>query len=245
MKKVIICAHRGLDDSAPENTQAAFEGALVQGMAVEMDIQRTVDDHLVVVHDPTVDRTTDGSGEIAGMTLAKIKMLDAGSWYGPQFAGQRVLTFDEVLELVNRHRLVSPAVALDVKLLSPGTIDLIRDCLDRHGLLEDVICIGAGLRSDDVRRQFREASGRFQSAIAAETPENIDAALNDVHSTWVYARFVPTDEDVLQVNRGGKRMIVSGVKVALDINGAHEACKAGADMVMTWHPTTLQGLVGS
>ena len=46
MKKVIICAHRGLDDSAPENTQAAFEGALVQGMAVEMDIQRTEDDHL-------------------------------------------------------------------------------------------------------------------------------------------------------------------------------------------------------
>ena len=52
-----------MDDSAPENTQAAFEGALVQGMAVEMDIQRTVDDHLVVIHDPTVDRTTDGSGE--------------------------------------------------------------------------------------------------------------------------------------------------------------------------------------
>jgi glycerophosphoryl diester phosphodiesterase len=245
MKKVIICAHRGLEDSAPENTHAAFEGALEQGMAIEFDIQRTADDHLVVVHDPTVDRTTDGSGEIASMSFAQIKALDAGSWYGPQFTGQRVLTFDEVLELVKSYRLVSPAVALDVKLLPPGTIALIRDCLERHGLIEDVICIGAGLTSDDIRREFREASSRFQSAVLAQTPEDIDAALNDVHSTWVYARFVPTDEDVLQVNRGGKRMIVSGVKVALDVNGAHEACKAGADMVMTWHPSKLKELVGA
>ena len=67
MKKVILCAHRGLDDSAPENTMAAFEGALAKGMAIELDIQRTVDDHLVVVHGPTVDRTTNGSGKIAAI----------------------------------------------------------------------------------------------------------------------------------------------------------------------------------
>ena len=57
MKKVILCAHRGLDDSAPDNTVAAFDGALAKGMAIALDIQRTADDHLVVVHDPTVDRT--------------------------------------------------------------------------------------------------------------------------------------------------------------------------------------------
>ena len=65
MKKVILCAHRGLDDSAPENTMAAFDGALAKGMAIELDIQRTADDHLVVVHDRTVGHTTYGSGKIA------------------------------------------------------------------------------------------------------------------------------------------------------------------------------------
>ena len=54
-------------NSAPENTVAAFDGALAQGMAIELDIQRTVDDHLVVVHDPTVDRTTNGSGKITAI----------------------------------------------------------------------------------------------------------------------------------------------------------------------------------
>jgi hypothetical protein len=79
----------------------------------------------------------------------------------------------------------------------------------------------------------------------AESPEDIDAALNDVHSTWVYVRFVPEEKDVHQVNRGGKRMIVSGAEVALDVIAAHKACKAGADMVLSWHPTRLRELVGS
>ena len=180
MKKVILCAHRGLDDSAPENPAAAFDGALAKGMAIELDIQRTAGGHLVGVHDPTVDRTTNGSGESAGMSLAEIKALDAGSWYGSQFAGQRVLTLDEASELVSNRRLVSPSIALDVKRLAPGTIGMIRDVLEAHDLIEDVIIIGAVLRSADVRRQFRETSSRFQCAVAAESPEEIDQALDDV-----------------------------------------------------------------
>ena len=120
MKQVILCAHRGLDDSAPENTMAAFDSALAKGMAIELDIQRTADDHLVVVHDPTVDRTTNGSGKIAAMSLAEVKALDAGSWYGSQFAGQRWLTLDEVSELVSSRRPVSPSIALDVHIGIPS-----------------------------------------------------------------------------------------------------------------------------
>ena len=245
MKKVILCAHRGLDDSAPENTVAAFDGALAKGMAIELDIQRTADDHLVVVHDPTVDRTTNGSGEIAAMSLAEVKALDAGSWYGSQFAGQRVLTLDEVSELVSSRRPVSPSIALDVKHLAPGTIGMIRDVLEAHDLIEDVVVIGAVLRSTDLRRQFRETSIRFQCAVVAESPEEIDQALDDVYSTWVYVRFVPAGQDVVQVNRGGKRVLVSGPEVSLDINRAYEAWKSGADVVLTWHPTKLAELVRS
>lgn len=228
MNKAIVCAHRGLDDSAPENTLASFEGALARGMVIECDIQRTADDHLAIVHDPTVDRTTDGSGEIAQMTLAEVKEVDAGSWYGEPFAGQRVPTFDEALAVVNAQRLVSA-----------GTTGMIRDCLERHGLIEEVVCIGAGLSSVEVRREFHEASERFQCAVAANTPEEVDAALGDVYSSWVYVRFVPAEADVIKVNRGGKRMFASGAVVALDIDGARAACRAGADMVLTWHPSTL------
>ena len=126
MPKTMICAHRGLDDSAPENTLAAFVAALEREMAIEFDIQVTADQKLVVVHDGTVDRTTDGSGQISQLSLADVKALDAGSWFGPQFAGEGVPTFDEVLELVSRYRHVSPSIALDVKALPPDIIDMIR-----------------------------------------------------------------------------------------------------------------------
>ena len=103
MPKPIICAHRGLEGIAPENTIAAFAPALERGMAIELDVQMTSDRQLVIIHDPTVDRTTDGSGPVSELSLADVKTLDAGSWFGPQFADQRVPTLDEVLELVGGH----------------------------------------------------------------------------------------------------------------------------------------------
>lgn len=90
------CAHRGDRAHAPESTLAAFQKAYQLGVdMVEFDVHLTADGHLVVMHDETVDRCTDGSGRIADMTLAQIKALDAGSWRGAEFRGQQVPTFAE------------------------------------------------------------------------------------------------------------------------------------------------------
>jgi glycerophosphoryl diester phosphodiesterase len=89
--------HRGAAAVAPENTIASFRRAVELGaQAVELDVQRTKDGHLVVMHDDTVDRTTDGTGHVAELTLARIRRLDAGSWNGTAFAGERVPTLDEL-----------------------------------------------------------------------------------------------------------------------------------------------------
>ena len=241
----MICAHRGLDDSAPENTLAAFEAALERGMAIEFDIQVTADRQLVVVHDGTVDRTTDGSGEIAQMSLADIKALDAGSWYGPQFAGQRVPTFDEALELVSGYRQVSPSIALDVKVLPGDLITLVCECLTTRDLIDEVIGIGAIRLSEVLRRQFHDVASRFPCAATAEEAADLDAALEDEYSPWVYARFVPTVEDVSVVHEGGKKLIVCGAEVGRDVHRAHDAYKAGPDMVLSSHPSRLAELVGA
>jgi glycerophosphoryl diester phosphodiesterase len=91
--------HRGAAGVAPENTIASFRRAVALGaQAVELDVQRTKDGHLVVMHDDTVDRTTDGIGRVADLTLAQIRRLDAGSWKGTEFAGEHVPTLDEVAE---------------------------------------------------------------------------------------------------------------------------------------------------
>jgi len=88
-----IAAHRGGRAYAPENTLAAFENAIAQGVdSIEFDVQMTKDGELVVIHDTTVDRTTNGTGAVRDFTLAEMRMLDAGG-------GQQVPTLDEVLRL--------------------------------------------------------------------------------------------------------------------------------------------------
>src|SRR5690606_8664460 len=92
-------AHRGASGHAPENTLAAFDKAVkMKADFFELDVQMSKDGHLVVIHDATVDRTTDGTGRVGDLTLKELKRLDAGSWFGPEFAGERIPTLEEVLD---------------------------------------------------------------------------------------------------------------------------------------------------
>lgn len=94
-----IWAHRGGSSSAPENTAASDEVARRAGVDwIETDVQSTKDGVPVVLHDATVDRTTDGTGEIRSLTAAQVAGLDAGSWFAPAFAGQRVRTLAQQLD---------------------------------------------------------------------------------------------------------------------------------------------------
>lgn len=94
-----FCAHRGAMESHPENTLPAFREAVKAGAhMIEFDAQLTKDNELVVMHDATVDRTTNGTGKVSELTLAEIKKLDAGSWKSAEFAGLQVPTFREVLD---------------------------------------------------------------------------------------------------------------------------------------------------
>ncbi len=94
-----LCAHRGAMETHPENTIPAFREAVKAGAhMIELDVQMTVDGGLVVLHDLTVDRTTDGSGKVSELTFAEIKKLDAGSWKSDEFKGIRIPSFQEVLK---------------------------------------------------------------------------------------------------------------------------------------------------
>ena len=89
----LVVAHRGGAGLAPENTLAAFRMALEVGAdAIELDVRLTRDGRVAVIHDRTVDRTTGGRGPVGSYTLAELKALDAGSWFGPQYLGERVPT---------------------------------------------------------------------------------------------------------------------------------------------------------
>jgi len=112
------CAHRGDQACAPENTLAAFRLAVEKGAPmIEFDAQATRDGHLVIMHDPQVDRTTDGTGAVSDLTFEAIRALDAGGWFRPEFKGERVPTLGETLDVIpetilcNVHLKDSPGVA--------------------------------------------------------------------------------------------------------------------------------------
>ena len=92
-------AHRGASALAPENTIAAFEKAVELGAdAIELDLHVSRDGELVIIHDDTLDRTTDGQGPVHARSLQELKRLDAGRWFGESFAGQRIPALAEVLD---------------------------------------------------------------------------------------------------------------------------------------------------
>jgi glycerophosphoryl diester phosphodiesterase len=104
---MLLIAHRGASGHAPENTLAAFRKAVALGASfIETDLQLTRDSRLVAMHDPTVNRTTNGQGAVHDMTLFDLRKLDAGSWFGSEFAGERIPTLEEILEFAKKNDVV-------------------------------------------------------------------------------------------------------------------------------------------
>ncbi|MEZ5897338.1 MAG: glycerophosphodiester phosphodiesterase family protein [Parvularculaceae bacterium] len=128
--KVIAVGHRGAKHFAPENTLASYDKAVALGArVVEIDARATADGHFVAMHDPWVNRTTDGAGLVSMLTLAEIERLDAGSWFGAEFAGEKVPTLREAL----RHLKGRAAIDIDFKSGPANSGELIAAILDEEG----------------------------------------------------------------------------------------------------------------
>lgn len=124
-----LCGHRGNKMHAPENTLSALRSVRAAGgSSAEIDIVLSSDGQIVVLHDLTVDRTTDGSGVAADMTLAELQALDAGSWMAPDFAGERLPTLAEAIAVAHEQDLVLEAEIKEKRDL-PGMIAALQDAL--------------------------------------------------------------------------------------------------------------------
>ncbi len=122
--RVRTVGHRGAAGVAPENTFAAFRAALAAGVdEVEFDVQLTRDGVPVVLHDATLDRTTDGQGPLRDRTWAEVERLDAGSWHSPEHAGERVPSLDQLC-----HWIADKPLDLSLELKQPAPAEgLARD----------------------------------------------------------------------------------------------------------------------
>lgn len=108
LARPVIFAHRGASAHAPENTIAAFELALAQEAdAIELDVKLSADGYVIVHHDATVDRTTNGKGRVKDLSLAELKKLDAGSFFSEKYQGEKIPTLEEVFDAVGKRTFIN------------------------------------------------------------------------------------------------------------------------------------------
>jgi len=175
MSRPLVCAHRGVSAYFPENTLVAIEEAVRIGAPMtEIDVRRTADGHIVLMHDETADRTTSGSGRVADLTLEEISDLDAGAWKGEQFAGEQVPTLADVLDLC-RDKGMFLCVEIKQYDIAPDVATLIEGC----GMVDSAVVISFDF---DCVCQVRRANPRLATGFltARIEPTELDDLLGRV-----------------------------------------------------------------
>lgn len=137
-----VIAHRGFSGVAPENTLTAIEKAIDVGADMaEIDVLLSRDRHVVVIHDDTLDRTTDGKGPVEDFSLEELRRLDAGTWFAAEFAGEKLPTLAEVLDLVRGRILLN--VEIKTEAVTPevegGIVDRVLRLIAERQMGEQVI----------------------------------------------------------------------------------------------------------
>ncbi|MCA1065920.1 glycerophosphodiester phosphodiesterase [Rossellomorea aquimaris] len=137
-----LYAHRGVSGEAPENTMAAFKAAVSMGAhGIELDVQLSKDGQIVVIHDETINRTTNGIGYVKDIEWKHLCKYDAGSWFHPSFFGETIPLLEEVLNLVKAHH---DHMIINIELKNdlieyPQLEDKVLELLDRKGMKYQVI----------------------------------------------------------------------------------------------------------
>lgn len=223
---VIAVGHRGTVQYAPENTIAAFERAIELGVdLLEMDIRETRDGHLVVIHDETVDRTTNGTGKVSDLTLAELQALDAGAWFAPRFKGEKVPTLEETLRAIRGRALPD----IDFK---AGTPEQLVEILRREGLLGKVTLYCGDW---DLLRRTLEVSREFK--IRPTIPLGrimLPILIREFNPPIVNIDWPQFTEDLIrEIHLSGREAFVNTMGANDNEFGILHAIDAGADYIQS------------
>ena len=238
----MLIAHRGGSLEAPENTMAAFRHAISLGMrSVELDVQLSRDGELVVIHDETLDRTTDGTGAVIEHTFEELRGLDAGVKFGPQFAGERIPTLREVLDLC-----VSEGVGVAIELKSPhinvGMEEKVAALLGEMWLrgAENLICISFDHGSVRTLRSF-DATIPLGYLYGPDVQEFVQP--DDTIQAYCpyFGIAIARPDQVEKAHRLGKLVFVWTVDDAADMRRIAET---GVDGIISDRPSLLLEVLG-
>lgn len=234
-----IVGHRGASFEAPENTVPGFRHAIALGLsAVEFDIRMTSDSYLVVIHDSTVDRTTNGTGAVSSFTLAEIQALDARSNFPGWPEGCVVPTFAEVLDVVRE----LPELLVEIKGDAPGRVEQIVGATIAEILGRDIVDRVTITSFDPYALELvqREAPHIRRGYIGNwDTQEFLDTAAR-LDCVQIDARHTTADRRLMVKARSlGMRVVGWPINSREDLDSV---LTLNADMVCTDNPTLLMTL---
>ena len=237
--RIQVLAHRGASAYAPENTLAAFRLAIEQKADwLELDVQQTKDGQLVVFHDLRMERTTDGRGALRDLTLEQVKQLDAGRWYGPEFAGERVPTFEEVVALAQAQGIrIFPEVK-DPRLY-PGIEERVAAVISAYGYEDQTIIQSFDMTSLERLRQVNPRL-KLAALYTAASPLRGDPppGVSVVGPPW---ELVTIDPSVVRdAHASGRQVVVWSVEGAAAVRPLLDA---RVDGIITSRPDVVRALL--
>jgi len=227
-KSVVVISHRGEHLRHPENTLPAFEEAVRVGADYfELDVRTTSDGKLVLMHDGTADRTTNGHGEIAKMTFEEVRALDARNRMDA-FAGVKVPTFDEALDYA-RGKI---NIYVDVKQVAAKELV---DHIVSHGMQDHVV-----IYSGRISKEIQELNPRLKLMPEARSAEFAQKLIDELHPPVLAFDAADFKPEVIAVARKGKAKIyVDRLGTADNPVSWQEAIDQGADGIQTDKPEEL------
>lgn len=241
-KKPMIFAHRGACALAPENTLPSFELAVTHlADAIELDAKLSRDGVVMVIHDLTVDRTTNGKGKVKDLTLKDLKELDAGSFFGKDFSGITIPTLDEVFECVG-HKLIVNVELTNYKSSSDDLVEKVVEVVKRHKM-EDRVLFSSFLPKNLVKSRILLP----QSPVALLCLPGVMGMISRSRFSRHYSPKIihpylsdVNDRYVEHEHRAGRRIHVWTVNEEVDIRRLQAA---GVDGVFTDNPLATRRIL--
>ncbi|MFX3672962.1 MAG: glycerophosphodiester phosphodiesterase [Paenisporosarcina sp.] len=236
-----IYAHRGSSGTYPENTLAAFRNTATLNIhGVELDVHLTKDGKLVVIHDESIDRTSSGTGYVKDMTLSELSAFDYGSWFSSDFAGEKIPTLEEVLEIFKTTKLhvnielksdVFPYEGLEVKVLQ---------AIEAFQMADRVVVSSF---DHEAIREFKKSAPHIEVALLS---------MEVLVDAYDYARFIPADALHIFLPTAFRKMtkeaLLKGAIVRVftvnEIDHAQTLLQIGVHAIFTDFPEKMMEVVG-
>lgn len=246
-KNIFVAAHRGDSEKYPENTMAAFKAALDYGVdQIETDVRCTKDGVLVLIHDKTVDRTTDGSGLVADKTYEELLKLEAGTIKG--VTGHKIPTLKELLELVKDH----PTVTLDIELkvypeenqkdIAYEVCDRVIEMIEDYGFGERTILNSFSSKLHEYI--FEKYKGKYKQHVFFPYTRNISPSIDPYSYAYCACMFREEENEIIASKQAFEQMELKGVQpwVGASVKDEHSvdiAIKRGAVLITCNNPDDI------